>query len=59
MHFQAGIKEEQLCFALEPEAAAMYCQHDYRESNEMNDLPIFLKQGAKYLIVDIGGRFWV
>ena len=56
--FQAGIPENRLIIALEPEAASIYCQylptqklHGAKEGFEMS------KTGAKYMVVDLGGKF--
>lgn len=45
--------------ALEPEAASIYCQHIYRKmDDELGAItgPVIVKQGASYLVVDIGGK---
>jgi hypothetical protein len=60
-HFQAGILNNKLSIALEPEAAALYCRYlpveklsgsdEDRKSKLMTFSP-----GAQYLIVDLGGK---
>ncbi|XP_052068655.1 heat shock 70 kDa protein 12A-like isoform X2 [Mytilus californianus] len=55
---KAGISGDRLGIALEPEAASIYCQHVYRKMDEESGAisgPIIVKQGASYLVVDIGG----
>ncbi|XP_060603565.1 heat shock 70 kDa protein 12B-like [Ruditapes philippinarum] len=54
---RAGICEDRLTIALEPEAASLYCRHlhihkhgDLRNES-MNKLPM----GTKYIVVDAGG----
>ncbi|XP_063446419.1 heat shock 70 kDa protein 12A-like isoform X2 [Mytilus trossulus] len=55
---KAGISGDRLGIALEPEAASIYCQHIYRKmDDELGAItgPVIVKQGASYLVVDIGG----
>lgn len=52
----AGIQSERLCIALEPEAAALYCQHKQRMIDEYAGKSIArIRQGSNYLLIDIGG----
>ncbi|XP_071128428.1 heat shock 70 kDa protein 12B-like [Mytilus edulis] len=52
----AGIQSKRLCIALEPEAAALYCQHKQRMIDEYAEKSIArIGQGANYLLIDIGG----
>lgn len=56
--FQAGIKEDQLTLALEPEAASIYC-HELRQEVHIKEnkfLPT-IKSGMKFMVIDLGGRF--
>lgn len=49
------IADEQLVFALEPEAASIWCQHIKTEINrDLTTLDIS-RTGTQYMIVDIGG----
>ncbi|XP_052099743.1 heat shock 70 kDa protein 12B-like isoform X4 [Mytilus californianus] len=51
---QAGIDDEKLVIALEPEAASIFCQYqeDKRASNERS---LLNRTGQKYMIIDLGG----
>ncbi|XP_052068530.1 heat shock 70 kDa protein 12B-like isoform X2 [Mytilus californianus] len=53
----AGIQSKRLCIALEPEAAALYCQQKQRTIDEYGAGRSIAKigQGANYLVIDIGG----
>ncbi|XP_052099751.1 heat shock 70 kDa protein 12B-like isoform X9 [Mytilus californianus] len=50
---QAGIDDEKLVIALEPEAASIFCQYqeDKRASNERS---LLNRTGQKYMIIDLG-----
>ncbi|XP_071120499.1 heat shock 70 kDa protein 12A-like isoform X2 [Mytilus edulis] len=54
---KAGIKSGHLSIALEPEAAAIYCQHFMTDRNnrEKNAFAETIKAGMKYMVVDLGG----
>ncbi|XP_063415830.1 heat shock 70 kDa protein 12A-like [Mytilus trossulus] len=52
---KAGINSGQLSIALEPEAAAIYCQHLKTDRQEKNTFASTVKAGMKYMIVDLGG----
>lgn len=56
--FQAGIKDEQLEFALEPEAAAVYVKETkvtkQRVSVDQHDLVPF-PSGTQFMVLDLGG----
>ena len=56
--FQAGIKEDQLLIALEPEAASLYCKHlpveRLQSDGGAQGFATFAK-GSKYLVLDCGG----
>ncbi|XP_063446416.1 heat shock 70 kDa protein 12A-like [Mytilus trossulus] len=53
---RAGIQSNRLCLALEPEAAALYCQHQKRTIDEYEVRSIAkIDQGSNYLVIDIGG----
>ncbi|XP_056012678.1 heat shock 70 kDa protein 12A-like [Ostrea edulis] len=53
---KAGIKQEHLVIALEPEAASIYCQylHIAKEDSASSALGV-VKPGTKYMVVDLGG----
>ncbi|CAC5392497.1 unnamed protein product [Mytilus coruscus] len=53
----AGIQSKRLCIALEPEAAALYCQQKQRTIDEYGagSSSEKIDQGANYLVIDIGG----
>ncbi|XP_063415832.1 heat shock 70 kDa protein 12A-like [Mytilus trossulus] len=55
----AGIRSRQLCIALEPEAASIYCQHFKTDSQySTDDKDAFaqtIKAGLKFMVVDLGG----
>lgn len=58
--FQAGLKDSQLSLALEPEAASLYCRKIPVEINTQKDGAkqiASLPEGAKYLVLDLGGLF--
>ena len=52
---QAGISDSMLRIALEPEAAAFFCQHEktHREKFEFSSAAV----GTKYMVVDLGGKY--
>lgn len=54
---QAGIPLEQLCIALEPEAAAILCKELALERNEADGVASFskTKAGTKFMVADLGG----
>ncbi|XP_061183702.1 heat shock 70 kDa protein 12A-like isoform X2 [Saccostrea echinata] len=53
---KAGIPGDQLLFALEPEAASIYCQLMYLEPQNNSSFRITEKDSnAKYMVVDLGG----
>lgn len=57
MFGQAGIKTAQLRIALEPEAASIYCRLAHLESNDNSNFFMAGKEkGAKYMVVDLGGK---
>jgi len=47
--YQAGINDNQIKLALEPEAASILCQHIDAEDD-------IKKTGSKYMVVDMGGK---
>lgn len=56
--FKAGIANDQLCLALEPEAASLYCrslpmfiEETQGREKVISELPI----GEKYIVLDQGG----
>ncbi|KAL3878942.1 hypothetical protein ACJMK2_031266 [Sinanodonta woodiana] len=54
---QAGISNEQLLIALEPEAASLYCRHiplELKESGGTSSI-VPLSPGTRYIVVDAGG----
>ncbi|XP_060600928.1 heat shock 70 kDa protein 12A-like [Ruditapes philippinarum] len=55
---KAGIPEDQLTLALEPEAAAIYCKElmvsKAKEQNEEANLQIF-DPGSQFIVLDLGG----
>ena len=59
-HFQAGIPPQNLCIALEPEAAAVY--YSVASANPPNDpkrdldIPIWTGPKTINIIVDMGGN---
>lgn len=54
---QAGIPLDQLCIALEPEAAAILCKELALERNEVDGVASFSKTraGTKFMVADLGG----
>lgn len=52
--FQAGITDNHLIIALEPEAASIYCQ--YVKTRGTDDTFKVSKLGTQYMVVDLGGR---
>lgn len=53
---QVGIYADNLMIALEPEAASLYCMHQpVQRDNENSTFGVF-KSGAKYMVVDAGGK---
>ena len=63
--FKAGIASaanpEQLLIALEPEAASVHCREkkmrDFTsERGDAGISDVFARRGAKYLVIDIGGK---
>ncbi|XP_056012673.1 heat shock 70 kDa protein 12A-like isoform X3 [Ostrea edulis] len=55
LHEEAGIKNEHLIIALEPEAASIYCQylHIAKEDTSSAVLGV-VKPGTKFMVVDLG-----
>ena len=56
--FQAGLKNENLLIALEPEAASLCCRHlpmDVMNGCASGFVPF--SPGSKYLVFDAGGGF--
>lgn len=51
---QAGIKDNNLMIALEPEAASISCK-ELRTVREGNKFSASIKEGIKYVVVDLGG----
>ncbi|KAK3098843.1 hypothetical protein FSP39_023608 [Pinctada imbricata] len=51
---KAGIAGSQLKIALEPEAAAFYCQYERTERNE--NMFAAANTGTKYMVIDLGGQ---
>lgn len=49
---QAGINRDDLLIALEPECAAIYC----KTACSKNLPPNSSSEGAKYMVIDIGGK---
>lgn len=49
--FQAGIENNQLSIALEPEAAALYCK---KQSDKKGD--DLFQVDSRFLVVDLGGK---
>lgn len=55
---QAGIQDNQLIIALEPEAASIYCQ--YVKTKDISDPKLTLSSpGTQYMVVDLGGRVYL
>lgn len=57
--FQAGIDQERLTLALEPEAAALCCkclEIQKRTTGKGSKLGSF-DTGARFLVVDLGGKY--
>ena len=55
---QAGIDNDRLIIALEPEAAALFLKHlpvDKRIEENAGDILQTFAAGSKYLVVDAGG----
>lgn len=54
---EAGITNDQLKIALEPEAASIYCQHlpTEREKIDGKTSIAVAKDGKRYMVVDLGG----
>lgn len=53
---QAGILQGQLKFALEPEAASLYCRVLPLEKLDSSDNISPFKSGAEYMVLDLGGK---
>lgn len=57
--FQAGIPTNQLCLALEPEAASLFCRHlpveKVKDADGQSALSS-LAPGKRYLVLDAGGK---
>lgn len=51
---KAGIKEDNLLIALEPEAASMFCKYMPVEKGE-HSFQSF-QPGSKYMVLDCGGK---
>ena len=56
--FQAGIRNDLLTIALEPEAASLFCRHLPVEKSLGRDKTSLAKfqAGKKYLVLDAGGE---
>ncbi|XP_022295822.2 heat shock 70 kDa protein 12B-like [Crassostrea virginica] len=52
---EAGIKDDHLTLALEPEAASIYCQRESAEKLSFGQQKKLTKPGTRYLVADIGG----
>ncbi|XP_062606366.1 heat shock 70 kDa protein 12A-like [Saccostrea cucullata] len=52
---QAGIKDDYLELALEPEAASVYCQRVPLENLKLGTGKVISVPGTRYLVADIGG----
>lgn len=58
LSFKAGLKDLQFTLALEPEVASVYCRKIPVEIDTQRDGAkqiASLPQGAKYLVLDLGG----
>lgn len=58
LFIQAGISDNQLSIALEPEAAALYCKIlpiEKLAAGYQNNLSVF-QPGTKYIVLDLGGE---
>ena len=51
---QAGIQDENLVLALEPEAASIFCKHDSLQLQQRTEIASFTP-GSKYIVLDAGG----
>lgn len=56
-NLQAGINHDQLCIALEPEVASIYCQHLPTEKLQGASKG-FRGTGQTYMVVDLGGNVY-
>ena len=59
-YFQAGINNDQLCIALEPEAASIHCQYLPAEKLEGASAGFTMaRAGQKYMVIDLGGTAYI
>lgn len=59
LYLKAGIANDQLSLALEPEAASLYCRNlsmFIEESKDKGKTISQLKIGEKYIVLDQGGK---
>ena len=57
---QAGINNDQLCIALEPEAASIHCQYLPTEKLEgASEGFTMAEAGQTYMVIDLGGTAYI
>ena len=57
---QAGINHDQLCIALEPEAASIHCQYLPTEKLQgASEGFTMAETGQKYMVIDLGGTVYI
>ena len=57
---QAGINHDQLCIALEPEAASILCQYLPTEKLQGASEDFTMAgAGQKYMVIDLGGTVYI
>lgn len=57
--YQAGISQDQLTLALEPEAASLYCRKvpvSVETTKDGGKVIAAMQKGSKYIVFDQGGK---